>query len=294
MMQTHLSVAANKPDANTCILRAARWAAALALTLILLAAPGLAKRALAQSGITSPAPGSAISGDVPVMGTAVIDPFQKYELHYKLEPSGNDAFVYFDGSTSPVTNGQLGIWRAAGLPAGTYSLRLRVVKQDGNYAEFFSPSITLGTAAAAAVSATPTLTPTLTTPTPTFTPAPSATPNVGAVQQPQLDQPATPTPAVVAAAPVDPAAAQTPDPAAAAQAGDLAAGQASGATTADTAIVDPEASTSATRELGSALSLDRLRGEFWRGIRLSAAVFLVAVALYAGKRTFDWARRRYG
>ncbi len=266
------------------------WAPVLAL--LLLAAPGLARHALAQSAITSPAPGATISGDVPVMGTAVIDPFQKYELHYKLEPSGNDAFVYFDGSTSPVTNGQLGIWRAAGLPGGTYSLRLRVVKQDGNYAEFFSPNITLG--AAAVVTPTPTITPTATTPTPTFTPAPSATPNVGAVQQPQLDQPATPTPAAVAAAPVDPAAVQPADANAAVQAGDLAAGQSSGATTADTSIVDPAETTSATRELGSALSLDRLRGEFWRGIRLSAAVFLAALALYAGKRTFDWARRRYG
>ena len=64
----------------------------------------------AQSGITSPTTGSTVSGDVPIMGTAVIDPFQKYELHFKLEPSGDDAYIYFAGATSPVANGQLGIW----------------------------------------------------------------------------------------------------------------------------------------------------------------------------------------
>jgi hypothetical protein len=96
-----------------------------------------------QSGITSPAPGAAISGDVPIFGTAVIDPFQKYELHFKQEPSGNDAYIYFYGGTSPVANGQLGVWQAGGLPPGTYSLRLRVVKQDGNYAETFVPNLSV-------------------------------------------------------------------------------------------------------------------------------------------------------
>ena len=37
----------------------------------------------AQSGITSPAGGGAFSGDVPVIGTAGIDPFQRDELYYK-------------------------------------------------------------------------------------------------------------------------------------------------------------------------------------------------------------------
>ena len=98
---------------------------------------------VAQSGITSPAPGSSVSGDVTVIGTAVIDPFQKYELHFKLEPSGDDAYVYFTGNTVPVQNGPLGVWQTGGLPAGIYSLRLRVVKNDGNYAEFFAQNISV-------------------------------------------------------------------------------------------------------------------------------------------------------
>lgn len=261
-----------------------RAAAVLFVAAALAGALFPVQRARAQSGITSPAPGSTISGDVAVMGTAVIDPFQKYELHFKLEPSGNDAFVYFDGSTSPVQNGQLGVWRAGSLPGGIYTLRLRVVKQDGNYAEFFSPNLSVNTGPPPTPTpGTPTETPTPSTPTPTFTPAPSATPNVGAVQQPQLDQAATPTPPP-AAAPVDPNAAP-------ALAGDLAAGQASGAAG---TVVNTTTTSNATRELGQALSMDRLRIEFMRGVRVTAALFLVAVAIFAGKRTFTWARRRYG
>jgi hypothetical protein len=120
---------------------------------------------------------------------------------------------------------------------------------------------------------------------------------VGGVQQPQLDGAATPTPAVVAALPADPNAAQPaagsdPNAPQVVQPGDLAAGQTSAG--AATALTEPEATGSATRELGEALSLDRLRREFTRGIRMSAALFLVAFAIFAGKRTFDWARRRYG
>ena len=108
-------------------LRQIRFPLALLLVgiLTLLAAPAHAQ---SESGITSPAPGSAIFGDVPIFGTATIDPFQKYELHFKQDPSGDDAFIYFAGGTSPVIGGQLGVWQAGGLPPGTYTLRLRVVK----------------------------------------------------------------------------------------------------------------------------------------------------------------------
>jgi hypothetical protein len=250
----------------------------------------------AQSGITSPAPGSVIAGDVPIIGAAIIEPFQKYELHYKIEPSGDDGFVYFDGSTSPVANGQLGVWRAAGLPPGLYTLRLRVVKADGNYAEFFAPNLSVNQGAApTATPSTPTETPTSGVPTPTYTPAPSATPNVGAVVQPQLETPAAPTPGTGQSLPATPlpgdAAAQ---PVAAIVAtslpGDLGPAQPSSVG----AIVEPDTSANSTRQLGEALSINRLREQFYRGVRISAAIFLVALALYGGKFVFGWARRHYG
>ena len=59
---------------------------------------------------TPPGPGAAINGDVPILGTAIIDSFQKYELAYKQEPSGDDAYIYFAGGTSPVVGGQLGVF----------------------------------------------------------------------------------------------------------------------------------------------------------------------------------------
>ncbi len=43
----------------------------------------------------------------------------------------------------PRQNGRPGVWQTGGLPPGLYSLRLRVVKNDGNYAEFFAPNLSL-------------------------------------------------------------------------------------------------------------------------------------------------------
>lgn len=246
----------------------------------LVSLPGAAY-AQAESGITSPAPGSVISGDVPIFGTAAIDPFQKYELHFKQDPSGDDAFIYFAGGTSPIVGGQLGVWQAGGLPAGTYTLRLRVVKADGNYAEFFIPNLTVNQGAAPApTSDQPTETP---TPTATFTPAPQPTPALGQVTQPQVEgDELTPTPAPVAV--VDPG--QTP------AANALLPTPTPGSLTARETTSDATGG-GLTRELGEALSFQRLRTQLFNGMRISAAIFIGIAAIVLGKRVFEWVWRRY-
>jgi hypothetical protein len=214
-----------------------------------------------------------------ILGTAVIDPFQKYELHYKLEPSGNDAYIYFAGATTPITNAQLGVWQAGGLPAGTYSLRLRVVKVDGNYAEYYTSNISVNQGASSAETPSPTPTSSEATATPiptmTFTPAPQPTVAVGQVAQPALDTPPTATPVVaeVAALPIS---------------GDTSTQPVTTTLAATTNVGSSTAEGSLTRELGEALSINRLRSQFFNGMRISAALFLGVIALYAGKRLFDW------
>lgn len=282
-----------------------RGTTALLVTLLSMATLLAPVPAQAQSGITSPTDGAAINGAVNIFGTAVIDPFQKYELHYKQEPSGDDAFIYFDGGTVQVTGGQLGVWQAGGLPPGTYSLRLRVVKNDGNYAEYYVRNLSVNQGAVAAPEAnaeetessesndvadpdsaeTSTVESTEPTPTPiptaTFTPAAQPTPVVGQVTQPELNIAPTSTPT-----PEEVAIALMPG-------GSDASGQQTGDSLA--VLAEPNVATnqqmsgSVTRELGEALSLNRLRTNFFNGVRFSAALFFGAIAIYAGKRLFDWA-----
>ncbi len=250
------------------------------------------------SGITSPAGGVPISGDVIIQGTAVIEPFQKYELAYKKEPSASDAFSYFDGGTSPVVNAALGIWRTNGFEPGVYTLRLRVVKLDGNYDEFFAANILVGQVIAAepTPTETPAESPTSSEPTPTpipsstFTPGPTNTPAIGEVIQPQISEdPLQPTPTPQSVAVV-------------VDANPSASGDSSGV------IVNPENSTTGEQSagllpsqsssgsvgaIGQALSLERLRDEFWRGVRYSAAFCIIGLALVASRQIYDWSRRRF-
>ncbi|MCX6044107.1 MAG: hypothetical protein NT075_03280 [Chloroflexi bacterium] len=249
-----------------------------------------------QSGITSPTSGATITSAVPIIGTAVNDQFQKYELAFKLEPSGDDAYVYFAGGTSQVINGQLGTWQAGGLAPGVYSLRLRVVKNDGNYNEFPVQNLSVNqqpagptattTITGTATPSTPTETP---IPTATFTPAPQPTVAVGQVTQPQVDDSgdqSTPV-ATVASAEVTVDIGQSTT---------VITGTAIalGASVNDnTSAQAPSSSSNLSRQIGEQLSLDRLRTRFYTGVRLSAALFFAAFALFAGKRIFAWAWTRY-
>lgn len=264
-----------------------RWLALLFLISAVASVGLFPDHVQAQSGITSPTSG-AHSGDVPIIGTAVIDPFQRYELYYKLEPSGDDAYIYFDGGTTQVTNGQLGIWRTTNLAPGTYSIRLRVVKADGNYGEFFVRDLVVNPSAAAEPTPTPTASEPTPTPIPTatFTPAPQPTAIVGQVTQPQVESDG-PVLAPTSAVNTTVLTGTTGDNTGAGSETDstLFAGSATAAT--------QEVGTSFTRELGEAVAVDRLRGFFFTGMRVSAILILGSIVLLAGRRLVSWVWTQY-
>lgn len=118
----------------------------LALTFLWLTAVSRSGAVVAQagSGITAPASGETLAGVVEVRGTAVHPNYLRYELAFANQFSGSDWIVFAEGS-EPVVEGVLAVWdttvgRAVGAPVfpdGRYQLRLRVVKTDFNYDEFF-------------------------------------------------------------------------------------------------------------------------------------------------------------
>lgn len=140
----------------------------------------LAHRSLAQGGgqITSPRDRSTVRGLVPIEGSAAGSQFQKYEMHYGPEPNPGEQWTPAGGSpfSVPVVQGRLALWDTTVIPDGIYSLRLRVVRLDGNYDEYFVRGIQVN-------NTRPTDTPTpQATPTPalpTDTPAPTPTILIG-------------------------------------------------------------------------------------------------------------------
>ena len=144
--------------------------------------------------ITSPQDRDVVRGLLVIKGTAATSPsFWKYEIHYAPEPNPTDQWMLVgDVHEAMVTAGRLETWDTSLVSDGTYSLRLRVVRVDGNYDEYYVRQISV-------VNAQPTETPTATpTPAATRTPLPP-TPTV-IIEQPPTGTPrptSTPGPAGV-------------------------------------------------------------------------------------------------
>ena len=226
-----------------------------------------------QSGITSPAPGSSVRGAVPILGTGTRADFVRYELYYKQEPSGDEAYIWIASETRQVQNGQLGVWQTGDLPPGIYTLRLRVVRPDGNYGEFFAPNISVNQEVPTPTPDGPTA-----TPIPIDTPTPFPQPTVAPVnvEQPNLEeQTAQPT--------------STTSPIAQGNDGGANGGQA--AVEPESGSSDPPSdgpTTGIIGNLGGTLSLDRLQARFFTGVRWSAGLFLLLGAVFAAKRLLEW------
>jgi hypothetical protein len=88
-----------------------------------------------QPVIVQPGQDSAVRGVVQIVGTATHPQFQRYELYYAPYPVPSDQSWIFIGDihTSQQPLGLLGTWDSRSVPDGTYALRTRVVKVDGNY-----------------------------------------------------------------------------------------------------------------------------------------------------------------
>jgi hypothetical protein len=123
------------------------WLIWLGLTFVNLLAVSPHEVALAQnsSGITSPASGETVVGVVEVRGTAVHPDYLRYELAFLQQDVPGAEWIVFAEGDEQVMDGVLAIWNstvgrefnAPVFPDGRYQLRLRVVKTDYNYDEYY-------------------------------------------------------------------------------------------------------------------------------------------------------------
>ena len=142
---------------------------ALCLLAVLFVEPSIARLEAAplQRGavITSPQDRDVVRGLLVIKGTATSANFWKYEIHYAPEPNPTDQWMLVgDVHELQVTDGRLETWDTSLAPDGTYSLRLRVVRADGNYDEYYVRQISVANAQPKE------------TETPTATPTPAASP----------------------------------------------------------------------------------------------------------------------
>ncbi len=82
-----------------------------------------------------PAPGSKISGNVHIVGSANAENFQGYKVEWW--GKGGSGWSFLLEKNTPVVNGELLMLNTSTVPAGKYGLRLTVIDQSGNYGEPF-------------------------------------------------------------------------------------------------------------------------------------------------------------
>lgn len=121
--------------------------------------------AQAGNGIFEPADGDSIGGIVIIQGSAVHPQFLRYELAFLQESRPGADWIVFAQGDQPVQDDILAVWDTTVgqpvspvFPDGQYRLRLRVVREDYNYNEFFVSGLSI-----ANLSVTPSPTATLTT-----------------------------------------------------------------------------------------------------------------------------------
>ena len=160
------------------------------LVVIIEAAPGRSPQEQgAEAVITSPRDRAVVRDKVSIRGTATHPEFWKYEVAYGPEPNPSDQWILIGVvHETQVVDNVLETWDTTLLPDGNYSLRLRVVRRDGNYQEYFVREV-----AVANTQPTDTPLPPPVTPTPIDTPTPlPPTPTI-VIELPVLPSP-TPQP----------------------------------------------------------------------------------------------------
>lgn len=160
------------------------------------------------AAITQPGNGATVQGVVPIIGSSDHPAFQFYTVEFSPTDPGNQWQFIGDGQT-PVVNGQLTSWDTMTVPDGSYTIRLRTVRVDGNYDEAFVEIVVanaqpLPTNTPAVAEETPT--PGFAVPTETPTPLPP-TPTI-LIEQPIVETP-TPRPVETTAPLADPDESQT-------------------------------------------------------------------------------------
>jgi len=113
----------------------------LLVSLLATAIPYKRAQAAGANGIDPAALGGSAQGIVPISGVADDPLFQKWQIDLLLNQDESQAQFVALGETAQPTPNLLTALDTTQYPDGRHSLRLRVVRQDGNYDEYLRPLI---------------------------------------------------------------------------------------------------------------------------------------------------------
>lgn len=96
---------------------------------------------IAQPGILSPQSNQYVRGVVEVRGSTVDPNFLRWELYWS--PAGSEQWSYLTSNTKTATGGVMAKLDINSLVGTTIDLRMRLVRRDTNYSEYFVRRLTV-------------------------------------------------------------------------------------------------------------------------------------------------------
>jgi hypothetical protein len=131
--------------------------------------PTATKVKRAVNEIVEPLETDAIFGITRIVGTALVDSYQRYDIH--ISPAGMDNWQWVHTSFAIVHDDTLARLDTTIYPDGFYDLRSRAIRNDGTFTEFFVRGVEIRNANPPTLTPAPNATPTPVSPLPTPTPA---------------------------------------------------------------------------------------------------------------------------
>lgn len=90
---------------------------------------------LTRPKITQPQPGQAVQGQVAVTGSTNVTGFRSAEIAFSYEGGGEANWFLIAALDYPIEDGTITVWDTTGIEDGSYSLRVKVMLQDGRSVE---------------------------------------------------------------------------------------------------------------------------------------------------------------
>ncbi len=131
--------------------------------------PTATKVKRAVNEIVEPLETDAIFGSTRIVGTALVDSYQRYDIH--VSPAGMENWQWVNTSFAIVHDDTLARLDTTVYPDGFYDLRSRAIRNDGTFTEFFVRGVEIRNAHPPTLTPVPNATPTPVSPLPTPTPA---------------------------------------------------------------------------------------------------------------------------
>lgn len=105
----------------------------LLATILIAGWLSLVQQTTPAPAIDRPLPGEAVQGVVLIQGSSTVEGFASAQLEFRYEDGPEETWFLIQDQIPAIEGGTLASWDTTTITDGNYRIRLRILKQDGNF-----------------------------------------------------------------------------------------------------------------------------------------------------------------